>query len=95
MPELTIFELFAWPALVAGFGWLSRGPRAIAPVYAGAFALAVLALWFGSSEGGANRAMLARLGEVALWTAGLSVPVGLYTWVIVKARRKAAERTDI
>lgn len=95
MPELSVFELLAWPALAAGFGWLWRGPRAIAPVYGAAFALLVLALWLGSPEGGANRAMLARLGEIALWTAGLSVPVGLYAWVIVKARRKAAERTDI
>ena len=60
MPELTVFELLAWPALAAGFGWFWRGPRAIAPVWAGAFALIVLALWFGSPEGGANRVMLLR-----------------------------------
>lgn len=94
MPELTVFELLAWPALAAGFGCLWRGARAFAPVYGGAFALLALALWFGSPEGGANRAMLLRVGEIAAWTAGLSVPVGLYAWVIVKARRKAAERTD-
>jgi hypothetical protein len=38
--------------------------------------------------------LLARLGEIAVWTAVLSVPVGLYAWVIIMARRKARNRTD-
>jgi len=94
MPELSVIELLAWPALAAGFGWLWRGPRAFVPVFAGAFALLVLALWVGSPDGGANRMLLARLGEIAVWTAVLSVPVGLYAWVIIMARRKARNRTD-
>lgn len=92
MPELAMVEVFAWPLLAAGFAWFFRGKRAAALVFPAALALMIAALWFGSDPESGNRAMLARMGEAALWAVGLGIPAFFYARVVAKARRAARER---
>lgn len=94
MPELVIFELFAWPALGAGFAWFFAGRRAALIAFPALLAALILLLWFGSPPGHGNRMMLARLGEASLWALGLGIPAVLYGRVIARARRAARERDE-
>ncbi|MGG7565857.1 hypothetical protein ACQ5SO_06805 [Rhodovulum sp. DZ06] len=94
MPELAMVEVFAWPLLAAGFAWFFLGRRAALAAAPAAFALLVAALWFASPPGGGNRAMLARMGEAALWAVALGIPAFFYARVVAKARRAARERDE-
>jgi hypothetical protein len=92
MPELTVFELIAWPALISGFMWLRAGRRQAVRLFPALLGALVLALWIGSAAGGANRVMLLGLAQTIAWTIGIAIPVGLYARLIMKARRKAKEQ---
>lgn len=93
MPELTIAEMLAWPALAAAFARHFRGGRAGLIAWAAAQAGFLALIWGASAAGSRNRALLAEAGQVLLWAGLIAVPVGLYAFVLIRARR-AARRHD-
>lgn len=94
MPELSLAEMLAWPALLAGFAWHFRGRRAAAGVLAAAVAAMIAAVWLLSYPASRNRALLAETAETLAWGAGIAVPVLGYALLIRRARRAARERDE-